>query len=214
MLFNITKQNSIKKIRLSARYCHVQVENTQMVDKYNVKVANNGSLVLKIARMGVGPDLILLDIMMPEMDGFQVCKALKSDPLTSEIPIIFLTARTDTADIVAGFEAGGVRYLTMPFNPPELLARVNTQILIKKQKELILKQNQEQKELLHILSHDLANHFGIILFALDLLKMMPNKMPEFLEKIRSATNHGTDIINLVREMRALQGKNLRYFRCH
>jgi len=182
-----------------------------LVGQYNVKVANNGPLALKIARMGDGPDLILLDIMMPEMDGFQVCKELKNDPASCDIPIIFLTARTETEDIVAGFEAGGVDYLTKPFNPSELLARVNTQILIKKQKDLILKQNREQKELLHILCHDLANHFGVIIFALDLMKMMPDKINEYLEKIKSATRHGVDIIDLVREMRALQEKKFEVF---
>jgi CheY-like chemotaxis protein len=182
-----------------------------LADSYNVKVANNGATALKIARMSLKPDLILLDIMMPEMDGFQVCRELKSDPSTSDIPIIFLTAKTETEDIVAGFETGGVDYVTKPFNPPELLARVSTQILIKKQRDLILKKNQEQKELLHILSHDLANHFGVIIFALDLMKMMPEKTAEYIEKIKSATKHGVDIIDLVREMRALQEKSVQVF---
>jgi len=182
-----------------------------LVDQYNIKVANNCPLALKIAHMGTGPDLILLDIMMPEMNGFQVCAELKKDPVTKDIPVIFLTARTETEDIVKGFEAGGVDYVTKPFNPPELLARVNTQILIKKQQDLILKQNREQQELLHILCHDLANHFGVIIFALDLMKINHEKMSDYLDKIKCATTHGVDIINLVREMRALQEKKFEVF---
>jgi len=185
--------------------------NALLIDQYNVKVANNGPLAIKIAQMGAGPDLILLDVMMPGMDGFQVCEQLKSDPKTKDIPIIFLTAKNETEDIVAGFEAGGVDYLTKPFNPHELLARVKTQILIKMQKDLIIKQNREQKELIHILCHDLANHFGVIVFALELMKINSEKTDNYLNKIKNATSHGIDVINLVREMRTLHEKQIELY---
>jgi len=74
------------------------------------------------------PDLILLDIMMPDMDGYEVCERLKKDVGTCHIPVIFLTAKTDTQDVVRGFKAGGVDYVTKPFNSAELLARVQTHI--------------------------------------------------------------------------------------
>ncbi|MCP4688797.1 MAG: response regulator [Desulfobacterales bacterium] len=77
------------------------------------------------------PDLILLDIMMPEMDGLEVCKRLKMDMALKDIPVIFITARTDTEDIVKGFDAGAVDYITKPFNSAELLARVKTHIEMK-----------------------------------------------------------------------------------
>jgi len=178
-----------------------------LINDYDIKAANNGQLALKIARMGAGPDLILLDIMMSGMDGFQVCEELKRDPQTRDIPIIFLTARTATDDIVRGFKSGGVDYLTKPFNPPELLARVRTHLLIKQQKDIILEQNREQKELLHILCHDLANHFTVISMSLELLKN-DSAITDYLSKIKTATTHGIDIINLVREMRALQEKKI------
>jgi len=179
-----------------------------LIDRYQVKVANNGLLALKIAQKVPAPDLILLDVMMPGMDGFQVCEQLKRNPATQEIPIIFLTAKTETEAIVKGFEIGGVDYVTKPFNPPELLARVNTQILIKKQKELILIQNREQKELLHILCHDLANHFSVITLGLEMVKTNTPKSKNYLTKIETASNHGVDLINLVREMRSLQEKTI------
>lgn len=84
-------------------------------------------------------DLILLDVMMPEMSGFEVCEHLKANSKTSDIPIIFLTARTDTESIVKGFNLGAVDYVTKPFNKSELLARVSTQVALKKSRDETLK---------------------------------------------------------------------------
>jgi CheY-like chemotaxis protein/signal transduction histidine kinase len=77
------------------------------------------------------PDIVLLDVMMPGMTGYEVCKRLKADPATAAIPVLFLTAKVESADVVAGFEAGAVDYVAKPFNPPELVARVKTQINIR-----------------------------------------------------------------------------------
>jgi len=94
---------------------------------YQISVATNGRQALEaVAR--VRPDLILLDVMMPEMDGFEACRRLKASDATNDIPIIFLTARTETSDIVKGFELGAVDYVPKPFNAHELLARVNTHL--------------------------------------------------------------------------------------
>ncbi len=97
---------------------------------YEVGSASDGFKALKFIE-NIMPDLILLDVMMPGMDGFEVCKKLKSNITTKHIPIIFLTAKTNTADIVKGFKLGGVDYVSKPFNSEELLARVNTHIEIK-----------------------------------------------------------------------------------
>lgn len=94
---------------------------------YDFAYASSGAQALEAVRNDP-PDLILLDIMMPEMDGFEVCKRLKQDMATASIPIIFLTAKKETEDIVHGFHVGGVDYVTKPFQPEELLARVATHI--------------------------------------------------------------------------------------
>lgn len=94
---------------------------------YQVSVATSGTQALEAVRRLV-PDLILLDVMMPEMDGFETCRRLKEAERSRAIPVIFLTARTETADIVKGFELGAVDYVPKPFNAPELLARVNTHL--------------------------------------------------------------------------------------
>ncbi len=103
---------------------------------YEIHVANNGIQALRKAQMVI-PDLILLDVMMPEMDGFETCRQLKSNPDTENIPVIFLTARTETEDIVKGFELGAVDYITKPFNSAELLARVHTHLELKRKENII-----------------------------------------------------------------------------
>ncbi len=114
-------------------------------EKYEIHAAQNGIEALKIAH-AVIPDLILLDIMMPVMDGFETCKELKSSKATQDIPVVFLTALTDTANIVKGFEKGGVDYLTKPFNSAELLARVRTQLELKSKENEIRKLSQAMEQ--------------------------------------------------------------------
>ncbi len=99
-------------------------------DRYQPILANNGKQALQIVHQET-PDLILLDINMPEMDGYEVCRRLKSNPATENIPVIFLSARTESDDIVQGFDAGAVDYVTKPFNGAELLARIKTHIEIR-----------------------------------------------------------------------------------
>lgn len=100
-------------------------------DKYRVKVANSGDKALRIAQSSPPPDLILLDIMMPGMDGYEVCERLKSAPTTRDIPIIFLTAKSQIEDEQRGLEVGAADYITKPISPPIVLARVRTQLALK-----------------------------------------------------------------------------------
>ena len=109
-----------------------------------IAAATNGKQVLEMVGHNK-PDLILLDVMMPIMDGHEVCKHLKADPETKDIPVIFLTAKTETSDIVQGFELGAVDYVTKPFTPAELLSRVKTHLELKQAKEQ-LKQNVKELE--------------------------------------------------------------------
>jgi two-component system, cell cycle response regulator len=98
---------------------------------YEVMIANNGEDAIEIA-VEFEPDLILLDVMMPGLDGFQTCRQLKENCETKEIPVIFLTARTEAEDIVEGFESGGVDYISKPFHQDEVLARARTHLQLKK----------------------------------------------------------------------------------
>ena len=110
-------------------------------EDYRIRVASRGGKALEIARERPQPDLILLDVMMPEMDGYQVCQALKADPETARIPVIFLTARTETEDETYGLELGAADYLTKPVNPGILKARVRTHLQLKAQADFLHDKN-------------------------------------------------------------------------
>ena len=114
-------------------------------NNYRVRVSSNGKQVLKSIAIQM-PDLILLDINMPEMDGFEACKIIRDDKKYNNLPIIFLTAKTDKESIVTGFEIGGQDYITKPFDINELLARVKTHLEVKKQREILKNMNQILEE--------------------------------------------------------------------
>jgi putative two-component system response regulator len=110
-------------------------------DRYRVKVANSGERGLQVATKGTPPDLILLDVMMPEMDGYEVCRQLKSQNSTRAIPIIFLTARSDAEDERHGLELGAVDYITKPINPAIVLSRIDTQLRLKAAADFLKNKN-------------------------------------------------------------------------
>ena len=104
---------------------------------YQVQVANNGPRSIAIAQREPQPDLILLDVMMPEMDGYEVCRLLKADPITAKIPIIFVTALTSSGDEEKGLDLGAVDYVTKPFNPTLVMARVRNQLELKRHRDFL-----------------------------------------------------------------------------
>jgi putative two-component system response regulator len=110
-------------------------------DYYKIKVANSGVKALKIAQSDTPPDLILLDVMMPDLDGYEVCKQLKANPQTRHIPIIFLTAKSDVTDETKGLELGAIDYITKPINPAIVMARVKTHLDMKMMQDFLRNQN-------------------------------------------------------------------------
>jgi len=119
-------------------------------DLYKTKIAINGQKALKIVFSDKPPDLILLDIMMPEMDGYEVCRKIKKNQKTKDIPVIFITAKTEPQDIVKGFEVGSIDYITKPFNAHELFARVSTHLKL-------FKMQRKNQQLIDTLNEDLNN---------------------------------------------------------
>jgi two-component system, sensor histidine kinase and response regulator len=141
---------------------NLQIVGTMLRNEgYDVMPATSGLQALERVRTEL-PDLILLDLMMPEMDGLEVCRRLKSDPATRQIPVIFLTASNEMEHLVKGFEAGAVDYVTKPFNAPELLARVRTHLELKLARQQLREMNDEKNEFMGIVAHDLRNPLGAV----------------------------------------------------
>ncbi len=157
---------------------------------YNLLVAKNGEIALSIARKAL-PNLILLDIMMPGIDGYEVCRQLKADPLTREIPVIFLSALGDTKDKVQGLDLGAVDYVTKPFQPEEVIARVSTHLTIYRLKREVQRQRDELEDELQSV-------------AAEQRKLLPKELPQieglqlavFYETSRYAGGDYYDIIEL------------------
>jgi len=118
---------------------HVLIDALSHVD-LNVSVATSGEAALKLVEV-VKPDIILLDVIMPGIDGFETCRRLKENEAVAEIPVIFMTALSETVNKIAGFEAGGVDYITKPFQHEEVLARVNAHLTIRQQQRQLRELN-------------------------------------------------------------------------
>jgi two-component system, sensor histidine kinase and response regulator len=136
----------------------------ELLDDYDIIVATDGQSAIEILNDDKDIDLILLDIMMPYMDGFEVCEILKNNDETKDIPIIFLTAKTDVESIQKGFEIGGVDYITKPFRPIELLARIKTHLKIVKHEKKAIEHNKyiALAELIHNIAHQWRQPLSVI----------------------------------------------------
>ena len=124
----------------------LQLMNGLLRGQYKVQLATNGGIALELAHQDPQPDLILLDIMMPGLDGYEVCKQLKADPGTRRIPVIFLTALSQEMDEKRGFRDGCVDYITKPFCPDIVLARVATHVALKRASDLLAEHNRFLRE--------------------------------------------------------------------
>ena len=169
------------------------VENIQVAmnvlreENYNLSFALNGEEALSLIKE-TNFDLILLDIMMPIMDGFAVCKSLKSDEFTKDIPVIFLTAKTDIESISKGFELGAVDYITKPFNPDELIARTRTHLELYKGKLLLAQNNlsikvKAKKEKERLLSELEKNQKEIIYILAELTETVSDETGKHIKRV-------------------------------
>jgi putative two-component system response regulator len=140
-------------------------------DHYQVRGANGGEKGLQIAASQRPPDLILLDIMMPGIDGYEVCRRLKADPRTKDIPVIFLTARSEVEDEQHGFEIGAVDYIVKPVSPPIVLSRVAAQLALKSSSDFLRNKND-------FLEHEVAERTAEISAIQDVTIMAMASMAE------------------------------------
>src|SRR6516162_6989293 len=154
------ESNELKKIVLLVDDApsNIQVVNSILKDLYRIRIATNGPKALELVKVAPPPDLILLDVLMPGMDGYEVCTRLKADPETKDIPVIFLTGQTETQDETRGFEVGAVDYIHKPFSPAVVKARVQTHLVLRE------KSRENEVLLLQALRHsretELIEQFG------------------------------------------------------
>ncbi|MDD3037704.1 hybrid sensor histidine kinase/response regulator [Bacteroides sp.] len=175
-------------------------------EKFNIVTANNGQQALEQVEKE-NPDLVLLDVMMPDMSGFEVATKMKADSIMSEIPIIFLTALNSTADIVKGFQVGGNDFISKPFNKEELIIRVSHQISLVAAKRIIVAQTEELRKtimgrdkLYSVIAHDLRSPMGSIKMVLNMLILnLPTQTigDEMYELLTMANQTTEDVFSLL-----------------
>lgn len=175
-------------------------------EKFQVLTANNGKVCIEVAKRE-HPDLILLDVMMPELNGFDTAVIMKQDEEVKDIPIIFLTALHNTQDLVKGFKCGASDFLTKPFNKEELLMRVMHQISLVAARRLIQKQYEELKATINnrdkmysVIAHDLRSPMASIRMTLNLLVnvLSPDVIgPEMFELIDNANKETEETHDLL-----------------
>lgn len=139
---------------------NIDVLVASLRDEYRIKVALNGPRALSIAKQSPKPDLILLDVMMPDMDGYEVCRRLKADPVSANIPVIFVTAKHDVRDEERGFAIGAADYIAKPISPPLVRARVRNQIALYDQNRQLMKKVRERTKELRESKVRIIHHLG------------------------------------------------------
>jgi PAS domain S-box-containing protein len=171
---------------------------------FTVHPASDGELALEFVR-SILPDLILLDIRLPGMDGFEVCRRLKADGRTRSIPVIFISILEDEGDKLKGFQAGGVDYITKPFQPEEVLARVRTHLDLRKLTKQLNQEVRQRTEALEATNQQLLRELGERQRAEALLRESEEKYRGLIQRIQAAVVvHGPDTRILTSNLRAQQ----------
>lgn len=210
---------------------NIKVLGAILKDDYSLRIATNGEKALELARVEPVPNLVLLDIMMPGIDGHEVCKRLKSNPATKNIPVIFISAKSDEADEALGFEIGAVDYIAKPFSSSLVLARVATHLQINRnavklrseiqerkrtQHELIAAKEQAEEatkaksEFLANMSHEIRTPMNAIkgFTHLALKTQLTVKQQDYLVKTQNASNSLLGIINDILDFSKIEAGKL------
>ena len=202
---NLSSTSKQKILLIDDSSNNIELLFDMLSNKYEIYFATNGTKGLELAQ-NKHPDLILLDIIMPEMDGFEVCKLLKINSLTDSIPVIFLTAETRVETIIKGFDVGIVDYVTKPFNTAELLARVHTQITLQVQQKELQQQNLELIKINHQLQDEIKRRLQVEVA----LEEADQKLSTITEqeskrwKVEAFVGKSPEFLNVLEQIRRLQ----------
>ncbi|MEI7937298.1 MAG: response regulator [Verrucomicrobiota bacterium] len=175
---------------------------------FRVRPVISGERALQAAQ-SEPPDLVLLDINMPDMDGYEVCRRLKADATLKAVPVIFISALGGVIDKVKAFSVGGVDYIAKPFHLEEVESRVRTHLTLRAQEVEITQKNTELKEMLHIVCHDLANHFAVMSMSMEALELDPQAdFATYLPLTKAALRNGIALTEMIRKMRSAEDKQM------
>lgn len=188
------------------------ISNFLKDEGYKIALALDGNSALKILEEN-SIDLILLDIMMPEIDGFEVCKRVKANPKTKEIPIIFLTAKNQTEDIVDGFKIGAVDYIIKPFKKDELMIRVKNHLELAGSRKKIIEMNRTRDKLFSIIAHDIRSPFAAIAQTIDaisngFIEVGSDNFTELFNMLKKRTRETTTLLNNLLEWTKIQNQSI------
>ncbi len=175
---------------------------------YLFSLSQNGQGAFSILENEV-PDLILLDVMMPEMDGFEVCRKIKQNLKWKDIPIIFLTAKDQTEDLVEGFNAGGVDYISKPFNRDELLMRIKNHLELSESRKKILNMSRTRDKLYSIIAHDIRSPLSAIALTISAiakgkLNTSGEEFKEIISHLDNSTRNTNNLLNNLLEWAKIQ----------
>jgi two-component system, sensor histidine kinase and response regulator len=199
------------------------LKNLQLIAKvlkdegFLISLAQDGKNALSQLEQ-LTPDLILLDVMMPEMDGYELCRLIKKDERLCDIPVIFLTAKTQTEDLAEGFKAGGVDYITKPFNREELLIRVKNHIELAGSRKKIIEMSKNQNKLYSVIAHDVRAPFSGIAFTISAiangyLKAGSADFLEVFKHLETTTKETSMLLDNLLEWTKLQSEVIPIYPC-
>ncbi len=179
---------------------NIKIVGEAIREQYEIAIATNGQKALEIASQVPHPDLILLDIIMPDLDGYEVIRRLKGNKATADIPIIFITSKSEVDDEKRGFEVGVVDYIIKPFSLPVVQARVKTHLALKQQRDELRTLNETKNRFLGTAAHDLRNPLAAIRGLAELLKEaevgeINDDQKEMLEMMFDTSDHMLALVN-------------------
>ncbi len=179
---------------------NIRILGQAIRDRYEVVIATDGAKALEIVFGEGPPDLILLDIIMPEMDGYEVCRQIKENPAMANIPIIFITSKSEEEDEAKGFEAGVVDYIGKPFSLPIVKARVNTHVALKRQQDELRALNETKNRFLGTAAHDLRNPLAAIRGLTEIMLEgatgpVSEEQQEMLQMVYDTSDHMLALVN-------------------
>ncbi|MDM8520467.1 hybrid sensor histidine kinase/response regulator [Anaerolineales bacterium HSG6] len=200
----VLKGNTVLVVDDNLENLDVLINHLDVTFGFTILVAQDGQKAISLAEQFM-PDIILLDVMMPGINGFETCRRLKVNETTQKIPIIFMTALTDVDSKVKGFEAGGVDYVTKPIELQEVSARITTHLTLYNLQRELEARNRELDTFGHTVAHDIKNPIALMIGYAQILEDETELSPESRSCLKKIIQSGYRVSNIVEELQLLTG---------